>query len=278
MTLPSALFTGLGALIHKADVAVYTYLNSFAGGDILDRVVREEEGNQLIKGGVFLASYWYFWFRPGPRQKQQRVQILTLILALLASIVAARILADILPFRVRPMFDHALPHGTFAVPISPDMENWSAFPSDMAAYFVGLAVGVFLLSRAAGVPLLLFAAIWVCGPRLYIGLHYLSDIVAGAALSILTIGLALRSRWLRERAAPRTAQLAERYPAAFYSIAFLLSMEMANIFGCTRSLIHGLGSTAHLTSHHVALIVSIISLPILAFMLGLYMIGSRRRA
>jgi undecaprenyl-diphosphatase len=278
MTFLSVLFNNLSDLMHKADATVYVYLNSFAGGDLLDRIVREEEGNSLIKGGVFLAPYWYFWFRPGPRQKQQRSQIVATVLAVFGAIVVARVLADVLPFRVRPMYDPRLPHGTFAVLISPNMENWSAFPSDMAAYFVGLAVGLLLLSRAAGVPLLLFAAVWVCMPWLYIGLHYLSDIVAGAALAAVLVCLAPRSRWLRENVAARTARLAEAYPAAFYSFAFLFSMEMANTFSGIRSLMHGAASTTHLTSHHTGLIVALVSLPLLAVMLGLYTAGSRRRS
>src|SRR5262249_17016811 len=141
---------GLGNLIHKTDVAVYTFLNSFAGSAFLDRVVGEEEGNQLIKGGVFLAAYWYFWFRPGPRQKEQRGQIVTRVLAIIAAIAAARVLGVLLPFGGGPMYAPRLPHGVFAVPISPNMENWSGFPSDMAALFVGLAVGLLLLSRVAG--------------------------------------------------------------------------------------------------------------------------------
>jgi membrane-associated phospholipid phosphatase len=275
---PQAIFSAIRHVIHNIDVGVYTYFNSIAGDWLLDRVVREEEGNQLLKGGIFLTLYWHAWFRCGPRQNERRKQIATIVVATLGALAIARILAVLLPFRVRPMFESGLPHAAFTVPIHPNMENWSAFPSDMATYFIGLAFGMAYLSRSVGIPLLFFAAIWVCVPRMYLGLHYLSDIVAGAALAILTVWLALRSKWVQESVALAAMRFAENRPATFYAMAFLLSLEMANTFDSVRSLGHGFWRAVQSGPHHTVLAIGVIAvMPLLGLAVAAYALASKRR-
>lgn len=242
---------GFLELIHQVDVAVYKYLNSLAGDWLVDRIVAAEESNHLLKGGLFLTLYWYAWFRPGVAQGRRRLQIVTVFMGTLGSLVVARLLATFLPFRVRPMFEHGLPHMSFAVPLRPNMEAWSAFPSDTATFFFALAFGMTFLMRRVGVALLIYAATWICIPRLYIGLHYTTDIVAGAALGILIVRFALRSEWVEECLARPLLELSETRPEWFYGGGFLLSMEMANLFDSTRSLLHGLNRAIRVGPHHV---------------------------
>ena len=48
--------------VYQWDIGVFHFLNGFAGNGVLDRLVSGEESINLIKGGVFLAIYWFFWF------------------------------------------------------------------------------------------------------------------------------------------------------------------------------------------------------------------------
>jgi PAP2 superfamily len=108
--------------------------------------------------------------------------------------------------------------------------NWSSFPSDTAAYFFALAFGLAYLSRRLAIPIILYTAAWVCLPRMYLGLHYASDIVVGAAIGITTVWVSLRSELLQAMVARRLLSAMETTPEWFYAIAFLVSIEMATVF------------------------------------------------
>ena len=56
-------------LIHGLDVSVYRFLNVFAGNRLIDLLASYEEGDNLFKGGLFLAMYAYVWFQAGPRRR-----------------------------------------------------------------------------------------------------------------------------------------------------------------------------------------------------------------
>jgi undecaprenyl-diphosphatase len=59
-----------------------------------------------------------------------------------------------------------------------------SFPSDHAAAAFAIAVAVLLLSRRAGLPLLVLA-VFVAFSRVALGVHYPSDVLAGAAIGAL---------------------------------------------------------------------------------------------
>jgi len=141
-----------------------------------------------------------------------------------------RTLATWLPFRVRPLDD---PDLAFAPPYgihdAPTFSDLSAFPSDHAVMFTALATGALLVSRRAGLVLFLHAAVLVLPVRLYLGLHWPSDVLAGAvfgaALTVLFVRTPLR-RWI---ARPFLAW-ERRHAASFYALFFLLMFEVAELF------------------------------------------------
>jgi undecaprenyl-diphosphatase len=63
--------------------------------------------------------------------------------------LAARMLASALPFRLRPIHDETLfflrPHGMGKTRI----EEWSSFPSVHAVLFFALSIGIFFVSKKA---------------------------------------------------------------------------------------------------------------------------------
>jgi undecaprenyl-diphosphatase len=77
------------------------------------------------------------------------------------------------------------------------MEDWSLFPSDTAAYFPALDFGIGYALRRHFEVLSTDTAVWICLPRMFLGAHYLSDIVAGSLLGILTVFGLLRLQLLR---------------------------------------------------------------------------------
>jgi membrane-associated phospholipid phosphatase len=102
-----------------------------------------------------------------------------------------------------PMYDPALQHRPFSIQPLSDLESWSAFPSDHAAYLCALAFGLAYLSRSLTVSIFLYAAGWICLPRLYLGVHYASDIVVGTGIGVATVWAVLRVDWFRSFLASR---------------------------------------------------------------------------
>jgi hypothetical protein len=60
------------------------------------------------------------------------------------------------------------------------LSGWSSFPSDHACLFFALATGLCLISPVIGGLALLHASLIVSLPRIYLGLHYPTDVLAGA--------------------------------------------------------------------------------------------------
>jgi len=134
----------MNAFIHalsSVDLSIYHFLSRFAGNWFLDRLVSQEEKNHLFKGEIYFVLYWYLWFRIGPDQERTRRTIITIVIGALLSIIVARSIAFIAPFRLRPIYDPMLAHPSYSIPLTYNIENWSAFPSDTAAYFFALAFG-----------------------------------------------------------------------------------------------------------------------------------------
>lgn len=227
-------------VIRSIDLKIYHFLGLFAGNVTLNRLVKHEEANGLLKGGVFFGAYWYLWFRNGPDRERRRSAIIAILIGAVLAIGVARAVAFATPFRARPMYDPAVAHPSYALPITANLENWSAFPSDTAAYFFALAFGLAYLSRRLAVPILLYTAVWICLPRMYLGLHYTSDIIVGGVIGICVALLALQSDFLQSTVGRRALAEMESKPQRFYPIAFLVSFEMAGVFQGLRDLGRGL--------------------------------------
>jgi undecaprenyl-diphosphatase len=245
--------------IQSADLSIYHFLSGFAGNEFLDRLLSKIESTDLLKGGLFLAAYWYLWFRSGPDRQKRREAIVVILIGVMFALVLARTIAFATPFRLRPVYDPAVQHHAYAWPVFTDFEAWSAFPSDTATYFFALACGIAWLARRLAIPVMLFTAVWICLPRMYYGIHYASDMVAGAVIGITVVWFALRIGWLRSRLASKVLAAADATPSVSYAVAFLASFEMATTFDdirdVARALIHAARLGLHLEIVTFALIV-----------------------
>jgi hypothetical protein len=152
--------------------------------------------------------------------------------------------------RLRPMYDPSLPHHAYSFPTPPNLLDWSSFPSDTAAYFFALAFGLVHLLRRYSVPILLYTAGWICLPRMYLGEHYLSDIVVGAAIGIAVVKASLKSGWLHQNIASPVLRFMDAKPHVFYAAAFLVFFEMAVVFGDVRTAMQQLIHALHAEHSH----------------------------
>lgn len=224
--------------MNSFDSSIISFLNHFAHRSVVfDVLVRLLSDNYLLKGGFIVALIYWAWFRPGPNQAESRRYLLCGVVACLLSVVVARALAHELPFRDRPMRASALrlqqPYGD----PDPDLMNWSSFPSDHAAVFFALATSIFFAWRAAGILALCHVFFFICLPRIYLGYHYPTDILAGALIGIgLTcISLLVVVRKTVERAANSWL---EASPGSFYACMFFMAFQISTLFEPLRDVVH----------------------------------------
>lgn len=222
-------------MVLRIDNAIIAYLGQFAQiSPAFDRMIMHLLGNELAKGGIVIAAMWWVWFAPAVEPWQRRVAVAR---ALIAGIIAAGLSQAIqisLPGRLRPMngaSEFVPPVGLGADAIH-WMRGWSSFPSDHAALFFALAVGLILADRRFGIFALAWSFVIICLPRIYLGFHYPSDIVAGA---LLGASIAIVVSTLPAPDKRQLRSIVERRPAPFYSLAFLLCFELGQLFQNARS-------------------------------------------
>jgi undecaprenyl-diphosphatase len=217
------------------DVAVLLWINQFAHHFYaLDAAVVLISKSYLLKGGVIMAMFWWEWFREGNDQEYRRELLLTNLLGSLAVIVVARSLAHFLPFRERPLQTPGLGLRLPYTMSADTLIHWSSFPSDHATFLCALATGLWMERRRLGMLAMAYVFVVVCIPRIYLGVHYPSDILAGALIGIgfavvteSVIGQHWRGRWF-------TFWWSRRMPL-LYVILFLLSYQIATMFDDVRT-------------------------------------------
>lgn len=222
------------ATIAGLDEAFLLWINHPAGRSaVVDRLVYDIADSILLKGGVFLALYWWLWF--DHKGKRRREVIVALFAAIIIAVVS-RALQVALPFHQRPLHSPGL---GVHVPLTVDPETlntFSSFPSDHAMLFFALCVPLWRRSQWLGMAAGLWAALVICLPRIYLGFHFPSDVIAGAVLGIALM-LVLRAWIVRTTLPDRIVHFADSHPAAFYPLAFVLSFELATLFGDIRHFI-----------------------------------------
>lgn len=225
------------------DLALLHAVNGLAGRwYALDLLAGFAQDVNLLKGAPFVAALIWFWWRPAAPGlvHRRRAVIVNLVPAVFLALVVNRAIAVSLPFRDRPFYDLALGlHKPLpGLGVDFDLENWTSFPSDTATFFLAMATGLWLCSRRAGLGFGLYALLYICGSRIYFGIHYPSDIAAGAVIGILVM-LAV-DRLLGDFPLRLLSPLAERHGEWFWALAFLAGFELASIFENVRRLQHGL--------------------------------------
>jgi undecaprenyl-diphosphatase len=223
--------------MNAFDLSILSFLNTFAHrSETFDTLVVFLLWNNFVKGGIIMGFFWWAWAQDDERALKREYLLLGFGLSI-ASVIAARLLALSLPFRERPLRNPLL---DFQLPYTMEgsmLETWSSFPSDHAVVFFCLAAAIWFASRRLGVVAALYALIVISLPRIYTGVHYPTDVVAGAVLG-WCIACFSKVRSLRIHLARPVLRWMEKQPGAFYGLLFLATFELAELFYTLRVAAH----------------------------------------
>lgn len=223
--------------VNPFDAGVVTFFNQFARRSYaFDSLVRLASSYMFRVTGI-LALLWWAWFRERGDRVRAREILASGMVACLFSLAIARSLALLLPFRQRPLREPSLhfvlPYGQSAHALL----GWSSFPSDHAAVYFTLATCLWFVSRPAGSAAIAWALLMTAFPRIYLGLHYPTDILGGALLGVAVAYLAtlggvrtVLSGWL--------IRWQSRHAGAFYAALFLYTFQLATAFDPLMDLFH----------------------------------------
>jgi len=227
--------------VSSVDDRIVTYVNSFAHRSwAVDYLIRSVSEATLFKGGVVITAYWWAWFRAPekrtePGSRNPRETLLYTLLICVPALLIARLMALLLPFRLRPIYNPDL-HLKLAFTLAPNiLEPWSSFPSDHAVLFFALATGFYLVSRRMGWLMYIYTAVCIALPRLYLGIHYPSDLLAGAFLGV-AFASTVRIVALRRMINWPAQRLLQYSPGLFYASLLQLSLQTALLYDPLRHL------------------------------------------
>jgi undecaprenyl-diphosphatase len=110
------------------------------------------------------------------------------------------------------------------------LNNYTAFPSGHAAFYFALIVPLWKRSTRLGIAAAVWISLTICLPLLHRGDHWPSDVVAGAVVGVAL--MLLMCRIFGDTAMPaRVVRFSATHPSAFYTIAWFLALEIAELFG-----------------------------------------------
>jgi len=218
------------------DLSILRFFSTLSHrSETLDALIVWAVSNSFIKGGILMALFWWAWAGRDDERFDKREYLLLGFGLSIFAVVVARVVALSLPFRTRPLHT---PDLGLQLPYTMDrsaLETWSSFPSDHAVVFSCLTATLWMASRPLGNAAALYVLVVVFLPRMYTGLHYPTDILAGAALGCAVFSLT-KIESLRATLARPALCWMEKQPGPFYGLLFLATFELAELFRTLRML------------------------------------------
>jgi membrane-associated phospholipid phosphatase len=223
------LISGAAVLFvpYNFDRALTLALNPFTRRFYLfDAACHAISDSTMFSGMIFVALLWYCWFS-SPDSDSRHNNLSGTIAAAIASLLS-RMTQLLFPNRARPFQDASLHLKLpFTVKLDSLRHVASSFPSDHAALYFALAATIYSVNRklgyyAFGLAVLLDAA------RLYLGFHYVSDMIGGAALGVLCVCVIQNLRV--PSLARRVSAICQAPSPAFYAVAFCITYFIATMF------------------------------------------------
>lgn len=223
--------------MSAVDRSISEFVNQFSRqSPFFDKAMVLLSSNHLTKSALIASALWYFWFRADSEASQRRRTIFATLLVSVIAMFLARLMALTLPFSFRPIHDSDV---RFVLPagLEPEaLHGWSSFPSDHAVLYFSLCTGVYLISRRWGIWLGIYTALFVAFPRLYLGLHFATDLVVGMVFGVVCTRI-LVPRWSNSTRTASVVDRADRHPEFFYPVFALVLFQISEMFESVRMIL-----------------------------------------
>ncbi len=210
----------------------------------LDQVTHFLLGSDL-RIGVLAVLLFYLWLKPSGTPAGNEEHILKSLAAIVLAMVACFIARHLAPLQPRPRLSMAQ-LGFPPLDGLGHLVDIRSFPSDTATLAAALTMVIVLASRRLGSVAIAWALLAVSFPRLYVGYHYLSDIVAGLLLGGTVAWLVMSSRWTLPRATAAVRARLAAQPAMAMLLLALVAHQVGTMFpalqligGSARSYLKG---------------------------------------
>ncbi len=175
-----------------SDTSVFLWINGLAGKvPVVDEFFKGISNDYfaLIVACLVLVWMWFATRDSVQREKNQRT-VLTAMISV--GIVSALVgICNHYYFRTRP-FDN-LPASSINLLFYKPTD--SSFPSNFASVIFAIAIPVFIRNKRYGSWLLALAVLGAFG-RVYMGVHYPLDVIAGAAFALLACYISFGIIWV----------------------------------------------------------------------------------
>jgi undecaprenyl-diphosphatase len=223
------------SVLNPFDAGIISFFNRFAHRSWAFDAFIELSSSYLFRVAGIVPLIWWAWFKNGehsadsPETNSAREILLYGAFSCLVALAVSRVLSAVLPFRERPL---RAPGLHFQLPYSQNLFallGWSSFPSDHAAVYFTVAMSLYFVSRRAGLFALAWALLVTSLPRVYLGLHYPTDIIAGALIGI-GVAYLCRLKGVRTALAGPFLRWHARAPGQFYAFFFLYTLQLATAF------------------------------------------------
>ena len=218
------------------DESIVRYLNGYAAkSEVFDRIFSDFLQLPSVKFLPIVTCLVWLWFDK-EEASRRRIAVVQALLGTIAALLVSRLIQDLSPHLPRPIHSETLNHVLPSGIATDTFQKWSSFPSDTTAMAFALATGIWMASRPLGWGCLVWAAVIVSFPRIYLGFHYPSDILAGALLGVSCTLLCSR---LSTRISGILSVQEQRLPALFYSCSFIILYQIVTIFDDLRHSARG---------------------------------------
>jgi len=169
----------------EVDRGLFRYINSLSGrNDLLDSIFSMAANDYLIPVSIGLILV-YIWLTSNKSRDSKRGKN-NVVLCVCTMFIASAVvfICNLFYFRERP-FTLSEVNLLFYMPTD------SSFPSNTAAGLVGLSMPI-LFERKTLFALALLGCILICFARIYVGIHYPSDVLAGFLIALGSFVLCIK--------------------------------------------------------------------------------------
>lgn len=254
-------------MVPTVDIMLFEAANQLAGRSFtLDALMALAMENPVIKGGPLAACFLFVWWHRADDEAQvsRRATLLVTLATLFMIAPVMKIIStgtDMSPrplvmaqqvvlydgdaLHVQPRVAYTPPATGLAARLADDARegrvadnDLASFPSDHAAMFAAFAMGIFLAMRSAGIIAIGWTVFGILLPRVATGMHWPSDMAAGALAGLGILGVTvLVARGPARGLVEWMTAFADRHTGWTQAALFLLLVEAASAMETLQRLV-----------------------------------------